>query len=294
MTYILNVKIDINNSLGNIMGVIDKLLMDGKQHIICTTNPEFIVYAQNDNEFMSIINSSDISVPDGYGVILAYNYINRINNIHNNLNEKRFKSVKFFLTGIGVFIDSILSRNIEGECVKGVDLFFNICSYAEKNEKNIFLLGGWPKDIFGRKVNTDIDIASVAALKLKEKYKNLKIIGATSKMGMADNEKIDYIKLCMNKNNVDHIDFLFVAYGHPKQEKWISKNAHKIPARISIGVGGTFDYIVYPKKRAPEIFIKYNLEWLYRLIIQPWRIRRILNAFPIFPVKVYLSSLKSK
>ena len=117
MTYILNVKIDINNSLGNIMGVIDKLLMDGKQHIICTTNPEFIVYAQNDNEFMHIINSSDISVPDGYGVILAYNYINRINNIHNNLNEKRFKSVKFFLTGIGVFIDSILSRNIEGECM---------------------------------------------------------------------------------------------------------------------------------------------------------------------------------
>ncbi|EKD96120.1 MAG: teichoic acid biosynthesis protein [uncultured bacterium] len=293
MTNILNIKIDIEKTRGNIIVMVDKLLMDGKSHIICTTNPEFIIYAQDDDEFMSIINNSDISVPDGYGVILAYNYIDRVRSVE----KGGLRNVKLFFTGLGVFFDSVLNRNIVGECIKGVDLFFDISSFAERNAKSIFLLGGWPKDIFGRNVNTDIDLASEAASRLKLKYKNLKIIGATSKYSYKesdDQKTLDYIKSCMKNNNVDHIDFLFVAYGHPKQEKWINRNAHKIPARISMGVGGTFDYIVYPKKRAPNIFIKYKLEWLYRLIIQPWRFKRIINALPIFPIKVYLSSLKSK
>src|SRR3989344_1703488 len=293
MTNILKIKIDVEKNRDSVMIEIGKMLMDNKSHIICTTNPEFIVYAQSDREFMNIINNCDISVPDGYGVILAHNYIKRVDSMRTG----SIRSIRYFLTGVGVIIDSFLSKKIEGECVRGVDLFYDICEYAEKNNKNVFLLGGWPKDIFGRKVNTDIDLASEAVLRLKLKYKNLNMIGATSKFSYKesdDQKTLDYIKSCMKNNNVNHIDFLFVAHGHPKQEKWINRNAQKIPARISMGVGGTFDYIAYPKKRAPNIFIKYKLEWLYRLIIQPWRFKRIINAFPIFPIKVYLSSLKGK
>ncbi len=65
----------------------------------------------------------------------------------------------------------------------------------------------------------------------------------------------------------------------------------KIPAKLSVGVGGTFDYISMVKHRAPDLMIDLNLEWLYKLITQPWRIKRIISAYPIFPLRVYLSSL---
>ena len=293
MTYILNVKVDMEKTTEDIIKDIGKLVSNDKLHIICTTNPEFIIQAQKDEEFLNIINNCDISIPDGYGVVLAYNYMYRVSRSA----IKYFKGIRYFLIGINVFFDAILNKNIKGECIRGVDLFFDICEYAEKNDKTVFLLGGRQKDFLGRNVTIDVDLASIAASKLKEKYENLRIIGATSKFSYKekdDQDTLDHIKHCMQSTNVDHIDFLFVAYGHSNQEKWINRNAYKIPAKVSIGVGGTLDYVVYPGKRAPKIFIKYKLEWFYKLITQPWRVKRIINAFPIFPIKVYLSSLKGE
>jgi N-acetylglucosaminyldiphosphoundecaprenol N-acetyl-beta-D-mannosaminyltransferase len=107
-----------------------------------------------------------------------------------------------------------------------------------------------------------------------------------------DEDTIDYIKKCMNDKNVRSIDFLFVCYGHPGQEKWITRNSHLIPAHVSIGTGGTFDNIVGSIVLPPASFSSRNLGWLYRLIKQPWRIKRIFTAFPTFPLKVYTQSLK--
>lgn len=72
------------------------------------------------------------------------------------------------------------------------------------------------------------------------------------------------------------IDILFVAFGAPKQEMWISKNLNKIPVKIAIGVGGAFDYISGKTLRAPGFIRNIGLEWLFRLIAQPWRIKRQL------------------
>ncbi|MBP7832170.1 MAG: WecB/TagA/CpsF family glycosyltransferase [Candidatus Levybacteria bacterium] len=72
------------------------------------------------------------------------------------------------------------------------------------------------------------------------------------------------------------MDILFVALGHPKQEKWIYENIDKIPAKIIMGVGGSFDYISGDVKRAPKFLRTVGLEWLFRLGVQPWRWRRQL------------------
>ncbi len=69
-------------------------------------------------------------------------------------------------------------------------------------------------------------------------------------------------------------DLLFVAFGAPKQERWIAQNLQKIPVNVVIGVGGAFDYFSGRVPRAPGWVRKLGFEWLFRLIIQPWRIRR--------------------
>ena len=70
------------------------------------------------------------------------------------------------------------------------------------------------------------------------------------------------------------------------------RNKDKIPAKVSIGCGGTFDFIVGNSSHPTEFYAKKNLGWLYRLIKQPWRIKRILKAFPKFPMKIYSYSIK--
>lgn len=73
---------------------------------------------------------------------------------------------------------------------------------------------------------------------------------------------------------INPIDILFVAFGAPKQEFWISENLEKLPVKIAVGVGGAFDYISGKTPRAPGFIRNIGLEWLFRLIVQPWRIKR--------------------
>jgi len=74
-------------------------------------------------------------------------------------------------------------------------------------------------------------------------------------------------------------DFIFVALGFPKQEQWISKYYDYFDKGIFIGVGGSLDGLAGTVKRAPDFWIKLNLEWLYRILKQPFRFKRILPVF---------------
>ncbi len=72
------------------------------------------------------------------------------------------------------------------------------------------------------------------------------------------------------------VDILFVALGHIKQEKWIADNLDRIPVHVAMGVGGAFDYLGGFVPRAPKLMRELGLEWLFRLVVQPWRIKRQL------------------
>ena len=78
-----------------------------------------------------------------------------------------------------------------------------------------------------------------------------------------------------------HPDILFVAYGAPKQDVWIDKHRAALGVPVMMGVGGSFDFIAGVQKRAPRWVRRLNLEWLFRLLSQPWRWRRQL-ALPRF------------
>ena len=102
-------------------------------------------------------------------------------------------------------------------------------------------------------------VAEKTAECLQKKYPKIKIAFASS-----------HDTLYM----IPDTDLLFVAFGAPKQEKWIYKNLPKLNVKIVMGVGGSFDYISGKVPRAPKFFRNFGLEWLFRLIIQPWRIKR--------------------
>jgi len=291
---ILSVKVNTEITKKDVLNDIEKFISENGTHYICTVNPEFVMDAQKDSEFKKIINESDLAVSDGFGLLLAMNYLERVAKLSGNF----LFPVKAFFVGILCGIESFIKGNDLGERITGADLLYDLCSLSAEKGYSVFFLGGWQRDSFGRKnLNTSGHVAEKTADELKRLNPNLKIVGAASDFTSHekdDIETLNYIHECMLKNNVTHIDILFVAYGHSKQEKWIRRNINKIPARVGIGVGASFDFVICLQRRAPQKYISRNLEWLYRLFTQPWRIKRILKAFPIFPLTVFILSVKNR
>lgn len=142
----------------------------------------------------------------------------------------------------------------------GIDLVHLLCEVSKENKKSIFLLGGQEH------------VAAKTARVLKKNHKGLKVAGTYRGFDFEDNYVINYI---INSR----ADILLVALGMPKQEKWIAQNLRKMPnVKIAVGVGGAFDFISGNVKRAPKWMQKIGLEWLFRLVVQPWRIKKICRA----------------
>ncbi len=174
--------------------------------------------------------------------------------------------------GTGILLASryLSKQKVLKERVTGIDLMLEICKRSGYENLKIFLLGA--SESAGKK----------AKQHLEEKYPNIKIVGRLSKSPRAEDEK--EIIETINHSNAD---ILFVAFGAPKQELWISRNLQKLTSvKLAIGVGGAFDFIAGIKKRAPKIFRKLGLEWLIRFIQEPKRIKRIYNATIRFPYEI--------
>ena len=158
--------------------------------------------------------------------------------------------------------------------VSGVDLFGFLCELAEHNNYPIFLLGAAR------------GVAKQTAEVLYQNFPSLNIVGAESGGQFSANGE------AADKNLVDRINqakpkMIFVSLGHVKQEKWIFKNLDQLTSvKVAIGLGGTFDYISGNVPRAPEAIRNLGFEWLYRLITEPKRWKRIFNAVVIFPLLI--------
>ena len=92
----------------------------------------------------------------------------------------------------------------------------------------------------------------------------------------------------MAQINASGAELLLVALGSPKQEKFIHRHRYQLKAKVAIGVGGSLDVWAGTLKRAPEFFRKHGLEWLYRLIQEPSRYKR-MAVLPLFMIKVIVT-----
>jgi len=257
---ILDIPIDRVDFLGALKKI-EELVGSGGYHQVATINPEFIMHAQKDEEFKKALLHSSLNTPDGIGILWAAKY-NRIKN-----KELRIKNLVWLAASLLaiIFYKKWLTSELK-ERVTGIDLMWEIANRAQERGWKVFLLGG------------EEGVAEEVAKRLKSIYPRLNIVGtyagSPEEKGMV--EKIAEVKP----------DILFVAYGSPKQEKFIYKNLEKLKAKVTIGVGGSFDFIIQRAKRAPLIFQKLGLEWLWRFIHQPRRAKRIFNAFPYFVWRV--------
>jgi N-acetylglucosaminyldiphosphoundecaprenol N-acetyl-beta-D-mannosaminyltransferase len=303
---ILGVKVNFDVSMNDVLSRIENsMLKDGESHYICTTNPEFVIDCQKDNEFMQIVNGADLSVPDGVGLLLAHEYQKRMVGFRMRLGMISNKSLRRaaysclfpaigLAEGVGLGFEALVLGRTFGDRVQGVKLAEELCRLSSEKGYSVYFLGGRAKNWLGKPVDTCLDLATRAAESTKNRYKNVHIIGSTSQFSRDskdDDMTVETIKKSMQNAGVSRLDFLFVAYNHNSQEKWIKRNISKIPANLAIGVGGTFDYLAGIKMTSPYIMRKRGLEWLFRLFTQPWRFKRILSAFLTFPLKIFVEEI---
>jgi N-acetylglucosaminyldiphosphoundecaprenol N-acetyl-beta-D-mannosaminyltransferase len=161
------------------------------------------------------------------------------------------------------------------ERVPGSDLVVRLAELSHKKGYSIYFLGARP------------GIAEKAIENLKSRYPHLQVAGAfAGSPALEENEAI------VQRILPTHPDILLVAYGAPKQDKWIARNLAQLNIPVCLGVGGSFDFIAGVAKRAPLWVQNLHLEWLHRLVLQPWRWRRIWHAVPVFSWLVFWSRFK--
>lgn len=260
---------------------ISQFLESAKCHQIVTVNPEFIMLAQKDPDFAAIINDADLACADGTGLRCAAKFL-KIRTSHFWL-RKFLENISIgILIGLAtVFWQKYL--NILPATITGVDLVWYLAKYASKNNFSIYFLGGQP------------GIAYKAAKNIKKIYPNLKIAGVSHGI-FYQGKKQSQIQILETKVvqqiNQSGADILLVAYGAPRQDRFIAKYKNDLKVKIAIGVGGTFDYIAGVATRAPKFLRRMGLEWLIRLIFQPARFNRIFTAIIHFPWKVFWWKMK--
>jgi len=125
-------------------------------------------------------------------------------------------------------------------------------------------------------------VAERAGVALRRRFPGLQLAGCFSGSPAAQEEDDIVARI-----NAGRVDLLFVAWGAPRQEKWIARNLPRLQVGLAMGVGGAFDFLAGDVPRAPRWLRRHGLEWLYRLARQPWRLRRMLRL-PRFALAVLL------
>lgn len=157
--------------------------------------------------------------------------------------------------GVGIIHAANILKTPLKERLPGIDVTTSILECMARDGKSVFLLGAKP------------GVAEKAAETMKKQFPGLVICGTQDGYFKDDAPVIEMI-------NEAEPDFLLVCLGAPKQEIWMARNAGKLNVGFMGGLGGTLDVFAGVTKRAPEIWQKLGLEWLYRCIKEPWRFKR--------------------
>lgn len=172
--------------------------------------------------------------------------------------------------GTGIVMVSRFRGGQLTERVTGCDLLFRLLEEGNRKQWSFYLLGAEEK------------VSQRAVEVIEENYPGVTVSGRHHGFFSTDEEE-HIVEEIRNAQP----DFLIVALGAPNAEHWIDKHRHLLNARVAIGVGGSLDIVAGKTKRAPALWQKLNLEWLYRLLSQPSRWRRQL-ILPRFAVRAML------
>ncbi|MDD3031707.1 MAG: WecB/TagA/CpsF family glycosyltransferase, partial [Atribacterota bacterium] len=169
------------------------------------------------------------------------------------------------------------------ERITGIDLINRICQSSVEKGYRLFLLGA--KE----------DIINKAVVNLEKKYPGINIVGFHhgyfKQEGYTGNQYEKNEKDIIREIKEKKPDFLLVGLGVPKQEIWISKYKDLLNVPVCIGIGGSFDVLSGKIPRAPLWMQNHGMEWIYRLIKEPKRIKRVI-ALPYFMWLIILGKIE--
>lgn len=233
-TRILGVNISTRNKTDLLSAVGDFLGGTSGTLLIVTPNPEQLMLAADDPAFADILNSADIALPDGQGVVWA-------------------------------------SKHRIQQRIPGVEFMQDLTALASEKNIPVAFVGGYE----------DVSKKSLSALQRKQH--DLTGFATGGPMLTENGQYGETAKELAQRIGTEKVGMVFLAFGAPKQEKFaaalreaLKKLSYKKPVIIMV-VGGSFDFISGRVKRAPLWMRNNGLEWLWRLLHEPWRIGRQLQ-----------------
>ena len=204
-------------------------LSEGEAKVVHTPNSEIVQMCIDEPENYELINSADLIIPDGAGVVIA---------------------------------SKILKTPLVKGKVAGCELAEESLKWAAENGTGVYFLGG------------KTGVAELAKERMTERYPGLYIVGTHDGYFKKEGEENDAVVDAINESGAR---ILFVCLGVPAQEKWMAANRARLQVGVMAGLGGSLDVFAGTVKRAPDFFVKMNLEWFYRLCKEPYRIGRMMK-----------------
>ncbi|HEY5713971.1 MAG TPA: WecB/TagA/CpsF family glycosyltransferase [Candidatus Gracilibacteria bacterium] len=226
--------------------------------LCATPNAEILLKSQKDPALLGVLQTSSINYADSVSLLWAGQCINAQYSVFRSLLELIFLPIR-----------KPFWHETFPQIVSGSDLYLDICRECERSDISVFLLGGQGQ------------VPQTNAKNLQKLFPKLRIAGY---LEGNPNKKFD--QESVKEINKSKAEILFVAFGCPYQELWLKRNLPLLQTvKVGMGIGGSFDFVAGTIRRAPRLIRKAGLEWLWRLLCQPSRWKRIFDATVIFPYK---------
>lgn len=280
--------------------------LNGGQHKIFTPNSEMVVKAQKDEYFKKVLNTGDLNICDTMGVQI-FTGIKRIPGVDFMMEICRLAAEQ----NKGVYLLGSGSDDVVKKTAENLQKLFpqlKITGYDKGptiDEQNPTLypspymgFAAYLHRLLGKENKLFFSLTRLANRGGSE-TPVFAMVPPPTRGGTEEGVLVNGDDSTIQQINQSNPEILFVAFGMGKQEKWIYENLAKMPnIKIAMGVGGSFDFISGHIKRAPLFMRRLGLEWLYRLIQEPQRFKRIFNAtvkftYLVLKSKFLISNVKS-
>ena len=221
-------------------------LSEGKSSsYVCVSNVHITIEANDDDNFLNVVNAADVTTPDGMPLAKAMKYL----------------------------------YGVDQDRVAGMDLMPSLMQKCETKSKSIYLYGSTQEVLEKIIARAKLDFPSLKLDAYSPPFREL---------------SIDEKKSVVDKINSEEYDFVFVALGCPKQERWMAEHKDVVQSCM-VGLGGAFEVYAEVKTRAPQWIQNYSLEWLYRLVQDPKRLwKRYFITNTLFILLLLIQVVKVK
>ena len=238
---------------------IAELARTGDNPYVVKPYSEFMPSAAGDARVRDILNGADLCLADGVGVLWAAHYLSLAGGQLGAL-------AQLPLSLAAVAFNPRAVRRPLRENMAGVDLTWEMLARLDEAGSKVFLLGGTEEEVRGTRE------------RIQARFPGLPVVGVHHGYFDVSGEENGAVVWTINEAEPE---VLLVAMGFPRQEEWIATNLSRLQVNVAVAEGGSFSFISGTVPRAPRWLRRTGLEWLYRLVRQPWRTRRQL-AIPRF------------